>query len=74
MAGSPFREGRVTGLTEVCMELTLDDGTVWSLLGDAGKEVQVGFTVVAKAVQLAEGEEACGSGLPARLVSLRVVA
>ena len=48
--------GRVTGLTEVCMELTLDDGTVWSLSGDPGTGVQVGSIVVAKVVKLAEGE------------------
>jgi hypothetical protein len=65
--------GRVTGLLDGCVELTVDDGTVWSLSGNPGEGVRTGSTVVAKVVNLDEGEKACGTGRPARLVSLRVV-
>jgi len=65
--------GRVSGLTASCVELTLDDGAVWSLSGAVGDDVQVGFTVVANVVKLAEGEAACGPGLPARIVLVKVV-
>jgi len=65
--------GRVTTLSTTCTEVTTDDAVVWSLSGDPDVAVAVGDTVTVKVVELDPGEEPCGSGVPARIVSLRVV-
>jgi len=65
--------GRVTALTEACTEVKTDDGAVWSLVGDAQVELEVGDTVTARVVELETDAEECGTGTPARLVSIRVV-
>jgi len=65
--------GRVTALTDRCTEVTTDDGVVWSLVGDAQVELKVGDTVIARVVELEADAKECGTGSPARLVSIRLV-
>lgn len=65
--------GRVKALTDTCTEISTDDGVLWSLVGDAQIVLAVGDTVTARFTELAAGVENCGSGKPARLVSIRVV-
>ena len=65
--------GRVTGLTDSCTEVTTDDGAVWSLSGDTDAKLAIGDTVSVKVSPLADGEEPCGTGLSARIVSVRLV-
>jgi hypothetical protein len=65
--------GRVTTLTDTCIDVTTDDGVVWSLVGDTSVELAVGDTVTARVTELDSDDVACGSGRPAHLVSIRVV-
>jgi hypothetical protein len=65
--------GRVTAHSASCTEVTTDDGVVWSLSDDTDVVVAVGDTVTAKIVALAPGEEPCGEGAAARIVSLTTV-
>lgn len=65
--------GRVSALSEACTEVVTDEGVVWSLSGDPGVEIAVGDTVSAKVVDLAAGEEPCGPGPGAQIVSLTTV-
>ena len=61
-------------LSDSCTEVTTDDGVVWSLSGDPDAALAVGDTVRVKVAKLEPGEEPCGPGEPARIVSLTVVA
>jgi len=65
--------GRITALTDTCTDVTADDGVTWSLVGDAPAEIAVGDTVIARVSELDADERACGTGIQARLVSIRVV-
>jgi hypothetical protein len=65
--------GRVTALTETCVDVTTDDGVVWSLVGEPPAELVKGATVTARVAEVGEEDETCGLGRPARLVSIRVV-
>ncbi len=66
--------GRVTHLSDTCTEVTTDDGVVWSLSGDPDAALAVGDTVRVKVAALEQGEEPCGEGRPARIVSFTLVA
>jgi len=65
--------GRVAVASGSCTEVTTDDGVTWSLSGDAGVALAVGDTVRVKVAELEVGEEPCGPGEAARIVSLTVV-
>ncbi|GAA1955662.1 hypothetical protein [Agromyces allii] len=65
--------GRVSGLGDSCVEVTTDDGTVWSLTGEVDGDIAVGDTVLVKVEALPVGEALCGSGAPARIVSISLV-
>lgn len=65
--------GRVTALTDTCIDVTTDDAVVWSLVGDAQVALAVGDTVTARVTELDPDDQACGTGRAARLVSIRVV-
>ncbi|WP_156158958.1 hypothetical protein [Demequina gelatinilytica] len=65
--------GRVTALTDGCTEVTTDDGVAWSLVGAVPDGLVVGDTVTAKVEELGTHDAPCGDGMPARIVSLRIV-
>ncbi len=65
--------GRVTAQSDTCVEVTTDDDVVWSLLGTPEISVAAGGTVTVRIADLEPGDEPCGDGKPARLVSVRVV-
>ncbi|WP_084077041.1 hypothetical protein [Demequina sp. NBRC 110057] len=62
--------GRVTAVTDGCVEVTTDDAAVWSLTGDA--QVALGDTVRATVADLAADAAPCGKGRGARLEKIEV--
>ncbi|MFF2370476.1 hypothetical protein [Agromyces sp. NPDC058110] len=65
--------GRVSATSDGCLEVTTDEGDVWSLTGAAGASISIGDTVLAKVEPLPAAGTSCGSGTPARLVSVGLV-
>ncbi|SFR68550.1 hypothetical protein SAMN05428970_0453 [Agromyces sp. CF514] len=65
--------GRVSATSEGCIDVTTDDGDVWSLTGAVDVVIAVGDTVLAKVEPLPTDVDSCGSGAPARIVSISLV-
>lgn len=64
--------GRVVAVTNGCVDVRTDDDEVYSLTGDPRMELRVGDVVTARIERL-EDTASCGSGIPVRATSLRVV-
>ncbi|MFG6492431.1 hypothetical protein [Microbacterium sp. P03] len=65
--------GRVSATSDGCHDVVTDDGTTWSLIGPVDQEVAVGDSVLVKIETASPGDASCGTGTPARIVSLQIV-
>ncbi len=65
--------GRVSALADGCLEVTTEDGEVWSLTTAVDVDLVVGDVVRAKVEPLGEADAPCGDGIAAAATSVELV-